>query len=664
VRSDSPVRFPGETLFGFGLVVAGQALFAAQKFAAGGLVVWAVGVAVIVWRYRGDDEWSEPIVANGVMPDGASWSSGRTLVPAAASLAAAAILWVEQRSRPVDDARSDLVALWLVSMLLAVIAVWRPRRASLQPSRAALGAMWDRRRIDVLVVAGLVLATGGLRLVVLQSYPRSLNGDEAAFAVLSRRVLDGEIRNPFGVGYLSHPLLWNEVQAISMKVFGANVAGARMPNALAGAAAVALAYVLVFRLTERRSTALAAGILLGTFHIHLYWSRSALPNGWTAASALLVLYLIDRALASQRAVGLLVTGIVVGLAQYFYFGSRILVPVVLGVVVIVGVNDWRRTRRLEPAARSTLARVALVVTGFALAVAPQVAYYSVRPYDFDSRSRSVSIFASGWLMQESDRTGDHPVVILIRQFFDAALVPFRAVVVGQYRGDPPYVGWVLALLSAIGLGLVTVRFARGGAWTGLALLFWFSAVGVATTIEPNTASRWTTTVPVICVFAALGLDVMVRDVKRSRLLSRRALGVLVVALVVATAVTNLYRYFRDDNQVAIYGDETTEIVEHLARSLQGSDPSDTVYLAGTPRLWYGGFANFAFRAPDVVGIDIERPLMARGDVPEISGPTLFVFIPERATELDVVRTRYPDGVLTVVVDSAGGVLYSAYEVVP
>ena len=237
--------------------------------------------------------------------------------------------------------------------------------------------------------------------------------------------------------------------------------------------------------------------------------------------------------------------------------------------------------------------------------------------------------------------------------------------VGQYRGDPPYVGWVLALLSAIGLGLVTVRFARGGAWTGLALLFWFSAVGVATTIEPNTASRWTTTVTVICVLAAvLGLDVMVREMKRSHLISRRALGVLVAALVFVTAVTNLYRYFRDDNQVAIYGDETTEIVEHLAESLQGSDPPDTVYLAGAPRLWYGGFANFTFRAPDVVGIDIERPLTAPGDVPAIGGPTLFVFIPERATELDVVRTKYPDGELTVVVDSAGGVLYSSYEVVP
>ena len=73
----------------------------------------------------------------------------------------------------------------------------------------------------------------------------------------------------------------------------------------------------------------------------------------------------------------------------------------------------------------------------------------------------------------------------------------------------------------------------------------------------------------------------------------------------------------------------------------------TVYFSGAPRLTYRGFANVSYIAPDVTGIDVVEPWTADGPPPELTGPTLFAFVPERLSELDLVRASFPDGTMTV-----------------
>ncbi len=422
-------------MFGVGLlfVVVGQVMFTRSWGAMWGVPVWVAGLAALAWWSRDRDEALWPGLAARAddrtddhrSPAPTSTWPGRVVAATALAAGAAAIaLWIAQRSRPIDQPRGDLIVLWLASIGLAGLALWQPRVDQFGDAVSAMRLRWERSQIDILASLGLGLAAMGPMLYRLDLYPRSLNGDEAGFALISRRVMNGEIRNPFGVGYLSHPLMWNVVQAGSMRVFGDDVVGARAPNAIAGGLAVSVAYLLVLRLTGRRFPAVAAALLLATFHIHLYFSRSALPNGWTAVCALLVLYLLDVAMRSNRPIGLFVAGLATGFSQYFYFSSRILLPIVLAVLAVTAFVETEGVRRLRAAAATWLRRAAFVVLGFVMATLPQLAYYSVRRYDFDSRARSVSVFGQGWLSAESERTGHPPIVILLRQLLDAALFPF------------------------------------------------------------------------------------------------------------------------------------------------------------------------------------------------------------------------------------------------
>ncbi len=50
-----------------------------------------------------------------------------------------------------------------------------------------------------------------------------------------------------------------------------------------------------------------------------------------------------------------------------------------------------------------------------------------------------------------------------------------------------------------------------------------------------------------------------------------------------------------------------------------------------------------FLADHVIGVELERPMMAAGDVPPVAGRTVFAFVPERLGELEVVRAARPGG---------------------
>jgi len=636
------------------LLLVGQRAFAHRDHGGLALALWAAGVLMVVaphLTFAADGRRSTP-PSDGRPPR--RLVSRRVLVPAGAALACAALVWTVQRSRPVSEPRADIVTLWLASMVFAVFALWPPTISW----RERIVAWSAHRKTELFVVAGITAGSAGLMLFRLDEYPVTMGGDEGSFAVLSRAVLRGEVPNVFVDGYSGHPMIWNYLQATFMSVFGDDVAGARVLAALGGAACVPVMYVLARRLTGRASVAIGAAALLATFHVHLFWSRSAFPNSWTSWFALVVLVLLDRSLVSGRPVALLVTGIATGLGQYLYFANRVLLLVVPVVLVVTALAD--RSLGVRRTVALTFSRIALVACGFLLAVLPQVAYYTVTPGHLNSRADTVSIFKSGWLDTEVAATGRSRPAILLDQFVDAAMIPFRTELHLHYRQPPPYVGWPLALMAAIGLGIVTLRALRP-AYAGLAAIYWLSAAGIATTV-PHSSSRWTTMMPLVCLFAAVGLDFVVRSAGTHRLVGGRAAHALVVLGVVWASAWSLHRYFERPNQPDVYSDGNTEVAERLAHFINATDPHATVYFSGAPRMYYTGFQNLVFRTPYVTSIDVPEPWSDGDSPPPVDGTTIFVLFPDRSVELATLERWYPDGTQEIVDDQARSPLFVAYVV--
>jgi hypothetical protein len=409
-------------------------------------------------------------------------------------------------------------------------------------------------------------------------------------------------------------------------------------------------------------TALVAALFSATFNLHIYWSRDAQDAAAPMMFIPLALLFLDRGLIEGRRLDCILAGLTIGLAQFFHPANRLLIPMAIAYVIYalllrawhsreISVNQWRST-----AENAVWVAAAVVVSHL-----PLIAYFWHHRTEFWSRTDEVSVFASGWLEREREISGDGSIEILLRQFKNAAMLPFSTLPHGHYRPGSPLSGEPLVLFVAIGCALVTIFFLRRR-YFGLALAFWVTTVGLALTDGPPMTNRYTAAAPFLAIFGAIGIvalaQILIRLVKAP---SRPVIAIATIA-VVLIAAWHLHFYFKDPNQVDLYSDANSQLANGFAREAEALGTGATVYLSGAPRLYYYGFQNVPYIAPDAQGIDVDTPWIGTDQPPELSGPTLFVFTPERQSELAVVQSWFPEGTTIEHHLPSGEYLYTSYLV--
>jgi hypothetical protein len=645
-------------VLGLLLVFIGQRSFAEVGSSRSALFFWLLGLGLLVAL---DQAIPESASGQSSPPEARrlprrQWSDSLRTSLVLAAGAGAFLVWTAQRSRPLGEGHRDIVVAWLLTIVATVLVVWQPSpHGALRGGRRWVAA----HRADLLIAAALAVLAAVPMTIKLDSYPWAFNGDEGLFGMSSRAVLNGVPVNPFGTGTQAHPNLYFYLQAGSMALFGDTVVGARMINAILGTVSVPLAYALVARVFGRGVGVMAA-VLLGSFHVHLFWGRSAQNNLATTFFLLLTLYLLDRALADDDRLMFLLTGLSLGFAQYFYVGNRLLPVAVAGILLHAAVSARRAGSSTD--LRSIGRAAGLTAIGAVVAALPLYAHYATYRQDYSARLLHVSIFASG-SFDERTAAGESAIGILWEQFTGAALVPFSTGVSGAYRGDPPFIGWPLAIAVAIGLAVATVRIWQRR-YVAVTATYWLVVAGLATTFSPFETNRFVMASPLLCIFAAVGIAAIGRAATALLRVPPRVVAGLSAVAVVLLAGWSMHYYFRDPNQVALYSDANTQTAEYLARDVLRIDPAATVYFAGPPRMWYAGFANLVFRTPNATGISVEEPWDAGSPHPTIAGTTIFAFLPERREELALVQQWFPGGEVVEREDKHHVLLYTAYVVRP
>lgn len=642
------------------LTYAGQSLILNVDPSPLAYALWLVGLMTIV------------LLAGVVELQGISWGSTHAAVQSgewrwswtkiglALFLAVASVvLWTRTPDRAADDAVPGLTALWLLSIgALVLLATGLPHRADLGRAMD-----WVRERRADLMLAGIVLLVAAIpRLVELSSYPWALSGDEGTFAVTARNASEGAITNPFNSGPWGYPSLLFILQGIPIDLFGNSIAAARTLSAVLGIGSV-LAVYLLGRHHFGLATGIMAAILTSAFNFHLFWSRDAQNAAAPMFFIPLTLLFLDRGLVGRRRIDALMAGLVIGFGQFFHPADRILFPTALayaGYALLSPLpRDWSGLRRQ---ARDLIAPAVWVALGAVVAHLPLMSYFWNHREAFWSRTNEVSVFASGWLTRERDITGEGSFAILLRQFINAALLPFNTMPHGHYRPEPPFVGWPLAVPLAIGLAMTSVFFWKRR-YFGFALAYWATVAGLALTDGPPQTNRYTAAAPFLAMFAALGLALVARvmiDLVRVR---KSTVIALATTLTLLISGWHLHNYFRDPNQVAVYSDTNTQVTNTLARQAAAFGEDLTVYFGGPPRIYYYGFQNLPYIAPNATGIDLD-PLTPDMAPPTLVEPTLFVFLPERGAELDVAMSWFPNGELAEQSMDDGTPLYTSYLVLP
>ena len=532
------------------------------------------------------------------------------------------------------------VALWVGSALLFLMGAWQT--GSLQRIRN-----WPRG--EALAVVGLFLAAFLARGIRTADIPWLLTGDESSGGLSALEFIRGERDNPFGVGWFEFPSLYFFVQSVSIRLFGQTIEALRLTSALAGALTVVATYWFL-RETFGRWVALAGATYLSAFHFHIHFSRIGLNNAWDALFVSLVSAAFWRGWNRGDRMSFALTGLVLGLAQYFYASGRILFLILPAWLVVVFLRDRK-------AVRAHLPGLAIILLGAMVVAFPQGLYYLKHKDAFAAPFNRVSLFGP-MLQDQLSASGQTIWKVLGEQFKISTLAFTGTNLTYWYQPGHPMLLPIPAALFLMGACLVLLNIGR---FQELWLALWVAGAIVvgALSDSPPAAQRYVFVAPAVVGIIGLSLERsgswLIRAWPRLRWVTLASLA----GLLVLACWEDLRFYFGDFSANKRFGDVNTEVATQVGRYLAKKEPGIQVYFLGG-RMGYYSHATIPYLAPRAVGNDVLDALTGPPDW-DLPGPTIFILLPERAQELDSLEQSYPGGTY-IRYPGKEGVLFLAYEV--
>lgn len=546
----------------------------------------------------------------------------------------------------------SILALWLGSIAVFLLGAWyidqhQPTEQKQASQSSPPSSTTDQDQAhpstypawEILTILAITLVGFFLRQVYLAEIPHNLSSDEGEMGLSARNILHGNLPDPFATGWLSHPNLWFFFQALSLGLFGDDVAGLRMLSVLFGTATIPALYLFARPLFGRAVTLLGV-VLLASNHFHIHYSRNALNNIADPLLGVLGFAALWRGMQSRKVLPFALAGVALGVAQHFYMGARLL-PLLLLLLLCheVMIHPMRFVRARW--------HWGLVAIGFLLSIGPLLSFFITNPGDFNARLELIGVYQSDWLHSQIEVHG----VTVQEVWRDQIMGGFGAYVFmpdrsAQYDPGIALIDPYMSILFVLGIALLILRWRRGESVLLLAWLVGAATLGGVLLAHPPLSPRYVTTAPVFCLVAALALVELGNLVPRMLPVPRWLGHGVAVVIVVMLAVWNVNFYFNSYTPRNIFGWINAEVGTELGHYLAHQPDSEDVfvYFFGPPRMSHNfGTTKFLSRSMD--GEDIHDPLVEPEELPPLPDGKrpIFVFLPERENELQVVRERYPKG---------------------
>ncbi|MGE5601988.1 MAG: ArnT family glycosyltransferase [Nitrososphaerales archaeon] len=544
---------------------------------------------------------------------------------------------------------------WLLSIVLVLLAAlppWSELRA------AVCDFFLSLRTWEVLFVLGILAAAFALRAWRIDGVPWTVGGDEGSQGLWARDVLAGKLPDMFGLGWLSVPNMSFYWQAAWFRLFGDNVVGLRMPWAVIGAGTVLGTYLLVRRLFDRWLAVLTAA-LLATYHFHIHYSRLGSNQIADPFFTVWALYFVVIGVQSRRTWPWAVSGVIAGLAFYFYAGSR------QAPIILVAVLAWIAVTDFDTLAERGRAMLAMLGT-FLVTAGPMALVAIQSPDDFNARLNQVGIFQSGLIDRIAEATGKTRLEVLLEQIRQAfSAFNWSKDRVAWYGPGIPLLQFGASIFFVLGAALSISRLRQ---WRYALFVIWFVLVvgmGGALTENPPSSQRLVSSAVPVAFFMAVALVELGRTVQSLAHMPRVARYGLAGVAAILISIASINFYFGAYQQSWAYGSFNAEVATRLGYYLRDLGPAYKEYFFGAPRMW-ADFGSIPFIARGVEIYDVQQAFA--GPALDFVDPThkpVFVFLPERIHELDAVRQLMPGGTVDEVHRIPGDweqpLLFTAYR---
>lgn len=573
--------------------------------------------------------------------------------------------------------------LWLISLIAIALSgyiydrnLYKQEMALAGKPNASTPPVVILDRLDWLVVVLITTIALALRLYRLDDFLPTMHGDEGEMGMLALLALHGPTSGVspmplplFGTAFLDHPTLFHYLQAIAMGLFGESLNGLRTLSAIFGALCVPVVYG-IGRVAWGRVAGITAAWLLAVSHFHLQYSRIALNNietvWFTALFILLLMVAAEKTVRVQQenedgkiTKGRLIApllpyawaGLVMGISQYFYYGSR-LIPIVAAPLLLFLLIK----RRLSFAQLSILTIATLV------AYAPLAGHYGHNLQAFLNRTQGVSIFnpegMTHTLGPQAVWPNDIPLLAWEQIKRNAAFFANYGDRSAFYFAEIPAFDPLTATLFWLGLGVVLARLYR---FHEFALFMWlsigFTLAGVVTNDAPN-GPRLVVITTVIYLIGSVLLQRLFNWGHRiSPIGSRWGAIALTGVIMILTFRMNFTTYFIT---YAHYRPNLLPI--SMAYDIRQLGDEYNTYLFGAPR-FYAEYSVLRFIALGTERYNVEtvEQLPSLTELEEGGRGVLVVLLPHRLTELDQVVERLPGGTQKEHLDRVGNLMYVTYQ---
>lgn len=504
---------------------------------------------------------------------------------------------------------------WLLSIFLILSGAWRHEGIRILSHRNTL-----------LVTVGFFALGCLFRIFRPEEYPVIFSGNEGSAGLVGMDILAGKYNNPFASAWFSFPGLYFFIPAGSLAIFGHTLTALRIPSIIAGSLTVSLTYLLGRAMYGNRTATLAA-LLLAGFHIHIHFSRLGLSNVWDGLFFVVVIGLVWNAWQHEKRNLFLLAGVSLGLAQYFYVTSHILLILVPLWLFIVARSDRSRCKRLAP--DLTLMLMATVVV-----ILPLAWFYASYPQDLLAPFFRVSVFRS------SSDTVAQQLWLGVQSFTH---LPIWS---DWYPIGEPFLSRPLAELFLAGVLFMAFGWREN---RNVFLLLWIVAfifVGGFSNDVPS-PQRYVAVIAACMLAVAFGLTRLLDILGRFQPIVVPYAKVVVMLTIVFLSLKNMVEYYTYYTWVTrLYLAESEGMVaQELGQFLQ-TQPEDTqVVFFGYPRMGYYSIPSIQFLAPNIKGLDIGEPWGSTRNPQFDSKHIVFVFLPHHQKEIPKVRSDYPGGTL-------------------
>ncbi len=222
--------------------------------------------------------------------------------------------------------------------------------------------------------ASIVVIAFALRLWNLSDYPNNIYPDEIMTgSVATQSFISGKSASVFSTVWsgIDLPALWFLIVSVFLRLGDDLLSTLRLPAALFGAATVIPFYFLV-REVWGRAAAIAGSAILAFSASNVHYSRLALNNIVTQFFWVACFLFLLRGLRSRNPLDWVVAGLIAGVSEYFYYGTRLLPFILAAFFAYLLIVHWRW-------ARSYTGYFALTALSYLAGFGPLLAYFVTHP---------------------------------------------------------------------------------------------------------------------------------------------------------------------------------------------------------------------------------------------------------------------------------------------